>query len=116
MLTAAVGCAKLKFNRTTQAMSEEQLAALLAKLKDDAGLREKLQDAAGLDTAVELAKEAGIDVSKADWLKYQAQRTLELSDKDLEQVAGGMNSFNCEAPDSKGIAMLPDGRIKPLCP
>jgi len=70
-------------------MSEEQLAALLAKLKDDAGLQEQLQGAADLDAAVAFAKEAGFDVSKADWLKYQAKQTLELSDDELEDVAGG---------------------------
>jgi predicted ribosomally synthesized peptide with nif11-like leader len=70
-------------------MSEEQLTALLAKLKDDAGLREKLQDAVDLDAAVAMAKEAGFDVSKSDWLKYQAKQTLELSDEELEGVAGG---------------------------
>ena len=70
-------------------MSEEQLSALLAKLKVDAGLQEKLKGAADLDAAVALAKEAGFDVSKADWLKYQAKQTLELSDEELEGVAGG---------------------------
>ena len=76
-------------------MSEEQLAALLAKLKDDAGLQEKLKGAANLDAAVALAKEAGFDVSKADWLKYQAKQTLELSDEDLESVSGGKNTNQC---------------------
>ena len=71
-------------------MSEDQLSALLAKLKDDAGLQEKLKAAADLDAAVALAKEAGFDVSKADWLKYQAKQTIELSDEDLEGVAGGI--------------------------
>ena len=70
-------------------MSEEQLSAFLAKLKEDAGLQEKLQGAADLDAAVDLAKDAGFDVSKADWLKYQAKQTLELSDEELEGVAGG---------------------------
>ena len=70
-------------------MSEEQLSALLAKLKDDAGLQEKLKGAAGLDAAVAIAKDAGFDVSKADWLRYQANQTLELSDEELEAVAGG---------------------------
>jgi len=70
-------------------MSEEQLSALLAKLKDDTGLKEKLKGAADLDAAVDLAKEAGFDVSKADWLKYQANQTLELSDEELEGVTGG---------------------------
>ena len=72
-----------------QAMSEEQLAALLAKLKDDAGLQEKLKGAADLDAAVALAKEAGFDVSKADLLKFQAEQTLELSDEELEGMSGG---------------------------
>jgi len=49
------------------------------------------QDLSGadLDAAVAMAKEAGFDVSKADWLKYQAKQTLELSDEELEGVAGG---------------------------
>ena len=70
-------------------MSEEQLAALLAKLKEDGGLREKLQGAGDLDAAMALAKEAGFHVSKADWIKHQAKRALELSDVQLEGVAGG---------------------------
>ena len=73
-------------------MSEEQLSALLAKLKEDAGLQEKLKGAPDLDAAVALAKEAGFDLSKADWLKYQAKQnlwSLELSDVELEGVAGG---------------------------
>ena len=74
-------------------MSEEQLSALLAKLKDDAGLQEKLKGAADLDAAVAIAKGAGFDVSKADWLRYQAKQTLELSEKELEGVAGGNSTF-----------------------
>ena len=70
-------------------MSEEQLAALLAKLKDDEGLQEKLKGAADLDAVLVIAKEAGFDVSKADWLRYQAQQTIELSDEELEGIAGG---------------------------
>jgi predicted ribosomally synthesized peptide with nif11-like leader len=81
-------------------MSEEQLTALLAKLKDDAGLQEKLKGAADLDAAVALAKEAGFDVSKADWLKYQAKQTLELSDEELEDVAGGICTVQPHAAGS----------------
>jgi len=47
-------------------MSEEQLSALLAKLKDDTALREKLQGAGDLNDAVVIANETGFDVSKAD--------------------------------------------------
>ena len=70
-------------------MSEEQLSALLAKLKNDAELKEKLKGAGDLDAAAQIAKEAGFDVSKADWLRYQATQTPELNDEELEGVAGG---------------------------
>jgi hypothetical protein len=36
-----------------------------------------------------MVQEAGFDVSKADWLRHQAKQTLELSDSELESVAGG---------------------------
>jgi predicted ribosomally synthesized peptide with nif11-like leader len=79
-------------------MSAEQLTSLLAKLKDDAELREKLKGAADLDAAVAMAQVAGFDVSKADWLKYQAKETLELSDEELEGVAGGKGTYDPVAP------------------
>ena len=71
------------------AMSQDQLTDLLAKLRDDAGLQEKFKGASDLGAAVAIAKEAGFDVSKADWLKHQAKQTLELTDEELERVAGG---------------------------
>lgn len=78
-------------------MSEEQLSALLAKLKEDAVLQEKLKGATHLDAAVAMAQEAGFDVSKEDWLSYQskqAMEVIELSDKDLEGVTGGTEGKN----------------------
>ena len=89
MLTSLVGGANLEAHTPLRAMSAEQLAALLAKLKDDSGLQEKLKGAGDLDAAAALAKEAGFDVSKADWLKYQAKHILELSDEEIEKVSGG---------------------------
>jgi predicted ribosomally synthesized peptide with nif11-like leader len=84
-------------------MSEEQLAALLAKLRDDAGLQEKLKGAADLDAVLAIATEAGFDISKADWLRYQANQTLELSDEELEGIAGGERTLSnrpCKTYDS----------------
>lgn len=69
-------------------MSDEQLSALLAKLEEDAGLREKLQGAGGLDAFIGIAKDAGFDLNKADLLKYQAMQNSELSDEELEGVTG----------------------------
>jgi predicted ribosomally synthesized peptide with nif11-like leader len=89
---SAVAGLQREYHLPLLAMSEEQLAALLAKLKDDAGLQEKLKGAADLDTAVAIALDAGFDVSKAAWLRYQANQSLELSDEELEGVAGGFCS------------------------
>lgn len=74
-----------------QAMSDEQLSGLLARLKEDAGLREKLKTAADLDAILTIARDAGFDVSKSDWLRLQARQALELSDEELEEVAGGIS-------------------------
>jgi len=87
-------------------MSEEQLSALLAKLNEDADLREKLQCAGDLDAAIEIAKEAGFVVRKSDWLKYQAIQTLELSDEELEKSAGGVVGID-KLDGTKGTCMAP---------
>ena len=91
-------------------MSEEQLAALLAKLKDDTGLQEKLKGASDLDAVLVIAKDAGFDVSKADWLRYQANQTLELSDEELEGIAGGICFLTGYAVET-GDVMVCGGRF-----
>lgn len=53
---------------------------------------EKLQGANDLDAAEALVQEAGFDVTKDDWLRYQEKESLELSDEELESVAGGKQS------------------------
>jgi predicted ribosomally synthesized peptide with nif11-like leader len=73
-------------------MSEDHLNAFLAKLANTPSLQEKLQGSADLDAAVTLAKDAGFEVSKADWLRYQAKQTLALSDEELESLAAGGES------------------------
>jgi predicted ribosomally synthesized peptide with nif11-like leader len=73
-------------------MSDEQLVALLAQIKKDPFFREKLKAASDLDDALTLAKDAGFDVSKGDWLRYQAKQILELRDEELEGIAGGKAS------------------------
>ena len=88
-----MGDAKLAVQTPLKAMSEEKLAALLAKLKDDTGLQEKLKGAADLDAVLAIAKDAGFEVSKADWLRYQAKQIIELSDEELEGVAGGFGGI-----------------------
>ena len=77
-------------------MSKEQLSALLAKLKADEGLHEKFKGATDLDAAVAIAREAGFDVSKDDLIEDHSKQMLELSDQDLEGLAGG-NPFMASA-------------------
>ena len=66
-------------------MSEEQLKAFLEKVQGDTSLQEKLKAAADADAVAAIAKEAGFNVSADDLTKAQS----ELSDKELEGVAGG---------------------------
>lgn len=76
-------------------MSDDQLSALLAKLKEDAGFREKLQKAGDLDAALAMIRDAGYEVNQESLLKYHAD-AIELSDQELEAVSGGV-CFNSAA-------------------
>ena len=66
-------------------MSEEQLKAFIEKVKADTSLQEKLKAAADTNAVVAIAKEAGFSISADDLKKAQS----ELSDEELEGVAGG---------------------------
>ena len=69
-------------------MSEEQLQAFIAKDKSDTTLQEKLKAAASPDAAVEIAKDAGFAITAEDIQSMQSA-TVELSDEELEDAAGG---------------------------
>ena len=68
-------------------MSEEQLKSFLAKVKDDTSLQEKLKGAADADAALTIAKEAGFSITAEDIQSMQS--ATDLSDEELEGVAGG---------------------------
>jgi predicted ribosomally synthesized peptide with nif11-like leader len=67
-------------------MSEEQLKAFLEAIKADAELQEKIKAAADADAVVAIAKAAGFVISAEELKKAQS----ELSDEELEGVAGGV--------------------------
>jgi predicted ribosomally synthesized peptide with nif11-like leader len=69
-------------------MSEDQLKAFLEAVKADAGLQEKLNAATNADAAVAIAREVGFVIS-ADELERAQVVGEELSDEELEGVAGG---------------------------
>ena len=63
-------------------MSEEQLKAFLAKAKDDQSIREKLKAAKSPEDVVGIAKEQGYE--------FTADKITELSEDELDGVAGGV--------------------------
>ena len=65
-------------------MSEEQLKAFIAKVQADTSLQEQLK-AEGADV-VAIAKAAGFSITTED---LNAHQKRDLSDEDLESVAGG---------------------------
>ena len=87
VLTAAAGWAILGLTtpRPLTAMSEEQLKAFLEAVKANEGLQEQLKAAADADAVVAIAKSAGFAISAEELQRAQA----ELSDEELEGVAGG---------------------------
>ena len=72
-------------------MSEEQLKAFREAIQTDTTLQQKLQGITGPDAIVAIAKEAGFSIS-ADELK-NAMESVELSEEQLEGVAGGSIPF-----------------------
>jgi predicted ribosomally synthesized peptide with nif11-like leader len=64
-------------------MSEEQLKAFLEKVKADASLQEKLKAAQSPEDVVGIAKDHGHE--------FTADRLTELSEEEIESVAGGAN-------------------------
>ena len=62
-------------------MSEEQLKAFLEKVKGDTTLQDKLKAAKSPEDVVSIAKEHGHE--------FTADKITELSEEELEGVAGG---------------------------
>ena len=69
-------------------MSEEQLKAFLEKVKSDTELQEKLKAAASNEAALQIAKDAGFSITAEDIQSMQSA-TVEVSDEELENAAGG---------------------------
>ena len=70
-------------------MLEEQLKAFLEKVKADTSLQEKLKAAKSPEDVVGIAKEYGHEFSA-----YHISQYSELSEEELEGVAGGLPSRN----------------------
>ena len=69
-------------------MTLEQLKAFLAKAKGDSNLQEKLKAAKSPEDVVGIAKEHGHE--------FTADKMTELSEEELEGVAGGGSGMGAE--------------------
>ena len=79
-------------------MSDEQLKAFIAKVKCDTSLQEKLKAAKSPEDVVSIAKEHGHE--------FTADKVTELSEDELEGVAGGLMH---QAPKMMELGYSPEG-------
>jgi predicted ribosomally synthesized peptide with nif11-like leader len=87
-------------------MSEQGARQLLERVVSDPEFRERLETAPNNEARRQIVEEAGIDVEPSD---VSALRTMtgatELSDEDLEKVAGGGSATNVSVGASIGTAI-----------
>ena len=83
-------------------MSEEQLKAFIAKVKEDKALQAKLNTAEGFDEIILIAKEAGYSINEED-LSSARSNLKELSERELENVAGGWVTMDYKTCDCTGL-------------
>ena len=77
-------------------MSQSEVERFVSDLKSDATLREDLKgSAAGIATVVTFAQSRGYDIGADEARQYiQAQMARELSDDQLDAIAGGKGHFH----------------------
>jgi predicted ribosomally synthesized peptide with nif11-like leader len=71
-------------------MSEQQLTALLALVESDPDLKAQFIAASSLGEAQIIASRAGFEVEVSDWCQHLESDRQDLSDLELEGVAGGL--------------------------
>lgn len=76
-------------------MSEENLKALAQLVRIDPVLKSRLAAATSVDEALVIAREAGFELEPQDLLSLRAMEMPELSDLELEAIAGGESKGSC---------------------
>ena len=79
-------------------MSEEQLKGFLEAVAADAELQEKLKAATDVEAVVAIAEAAGFVVSAEELEALVLQAQSEISEEELQGVAGGLDGL--QAPGS----------------
>ena len=71
-------------------MTDDLVKAFLEKTNGDTNLLKRLKEASDINAVVAIAKEEGFDISADDFAKAK----IEISEDDLESVAGGKMNWN----------------------
>ncbi len=91
--------AKTRVWFAVEVMSDVQLSAFLAKVANDAGLQQALMGAETTEEVEAIAKAEGFVVAVESWSKAQ----LDLSDRELEDAAGGDTTVSRGYIDGKCV-------------
>ena len=70
-------------------MSLETLNAFIAKVESDSSLQEQLNNVNDANEAIAIANSVGFEITAGDLIRQQTKVAAELSDEELEGVAGG---------------------------
>ncbi|GAB4535394.1 MAG: hypothetical protein Tsb0014_22330 [Pleurocapsa sp.] len=95
-------------------MSTENAIEFLAEVAENASLQEKLKATKNSDELIALAKEQGYEVSAEDFqaIKEIADSNEELSEDELETVAGGRITYDHDDPSQDARRFMQ--KIKPI--
>ena len=77
---------------STKENKSSALADLGLKISQDGALREKFKAAVDIQKVVAIAKDAGFDLGAEQVAEFFSVRRAELSDSELDMVAGGMRA------------------------
>jgi len=72
-------------------MTKEQFQALQGRMTDDIAFRERLKSAGDVECALEIAREAGFEVTQDDVSDYLSVNEQPLADDQVEDLSGGQH-------------------------
>jgi predicted ribosomally synthesized peptide with nif11-like leader len=82
-------------------VSQQAVSALMERVETDQAFRERLESAPTNEAKREVVVDAGYDIEPSDLPAFRSEFGLsELSDEDLEKVAGGSGTLTAESVGS----------------
>lgn len=91
-------------------MSQEAVQAFVERVNDDEAFRDELVAAGDNDARLRIARAAGFDLTADDFTRLRAQHMEELSEEDLQLIAGGKGG-STTAASIMGTAIVISGAV-----